>query len=464
MRTGLWLGCGLSLLVACGSGPIAVDDDETGSTDDEVGTTDADSNSDSDSDSDSGSDTTGETPDGCFGAVGFVVVPHAGSTVTIQEPGGDSFEIDASGPLDDDPSFLVDASTDHIAIVTNQSSFNQQLVHASVLRLFARGSNVPIYTLESETTISRVFVGDDGGVTALAQDGQGLYVSPAGVSQSLGSFQPGGPVVDGWIPGRHADEGVPVDSGFLELDGDGFVAVGVGGHNHWTVVDGTIEQLAGETFHRGTPEWSESVQLPPGTSAQEATAGDFRIVVAYVDGDKLTYRLDVTAGELLEIAPELPPGLEPFDCYHPVNRVDGQGRITFELRDESSARVMLWDPDTDEWTQLGQAVSSVDDVEPYSLTGASFSIAAVGLGQTFCPLPEWGEPPPRALLDHSNQYVRVDPPLRITIDAPLAWNLTVDPDDRCLAWTDGEVTVMTELDTEETLELPFTGSLTWLPV
>lgn len=481
----IWLTALIAALTACGAGPIAGDGGETDATggDDEVGTTDGDSGesdgtseSTSESTSDDGTGdesesdgtTTGEVPTACFGEVGFALIDAVNSTVLIQEAGAESFEVDASGPLDGNTSIAIAASANYLAIATTQSLFeNGALQYAGVLRLFERGDDVPTYVLEDEAGFQRLFVDDDGGVTLVAQSGSGYYVALDGATESLGSFQPGGPLTNGWIPGRHMGFNEPTDSGFLELGNGDFVPVGVGGNNWWRFADGAIEQLDGNTgvFYRGTTEGTQTVELPAANIwSLEAEAGDYRLFASN-DGEdtKLSIRLDVESGELLTVDPVLPVGLEAFDCYYRTNRIDADGRITFELRDDDSARVMLWDPASDAWTQLGQLVSNVDDLEPYAVADHSFAITGIGLNQSFCPHPDWGTPPPGALLDHSTQFVRVDPPFELVLDQVEGWNLTVDPHERCLSWTTIDATAMTEIDSGETIELPHTGWVTWLP-
>ncbi|GEM_PF-2853599 len=481
---------------ACGSSSIGSDGGETddGGSEDEVGTTtdgesesessteassesesDSEASSESESDSESDSEdsaesdsgsTTGELPEPCLGEVGFAMADSPASTVHVFEPGAEPFDLSVPGPLGMGTTVRVAASEDYLIVATSESYWeNGEFVQGSVLRLYPRGSDVLIYELEFARVVQRLYVDPDGIVTAALDQSDGVYIEPVdgGAVITLADFAPSGSPASGWIPG-HRSNGV--GSGFADIDG-GWVPVGPS-TGWWNYNDGAVEILSpdSDTFVRGTPESVQTFELPDAVNWRvEGSAGKYRLLAGVFVGANThrLYRLDVDSWELLTIDPELPADLDAFDCYLPSNLVDGQGRVLFELSDAGAARMMSWDPDSDEWAPVGLPATAIEDIEGFTLSANTFAFGTMGLGETFCPQVDWVDPPAQAVAGSMTQFVRLDPPLQISFESNIASTLEVDPEERCLAWRTENETHLTDLASEESISVEAEGALVWLP-
>jgi hypothetical protein len=483
--------CGATMLVmttlilgplGCGAGALSMPSggDDTGDgADDDEGSGQASGHGSGDGDGDT-------EPAGCIEAGqlarALAIVDSEAEQVHVFEAGGGELTLPAALPdgVDAHAMLIAASSGGLIAIASSYANYYPPS-EGSVLRLYDRYTGALHWAREFDHRVGPIFVDAQGRV--VASTGWSVEPKPAGIvvvegqATELPSFAPVGPIgASGWMPGwimNGAQE--TTGSGFYNPGTDQLVVVTSGNvPPGWRVNGETIEYIDNLSpvprFVIAGPQGQTAIELGPfaGLGAPihvSGEAGDYRLLSAHAGGSEgppQLLRLHVPSGELLAIGLDPPAGLEPFDCYLPITRIDTQGRVLVELRDGGAAGIHAWDADLDTWITLGLPMTNVEDVAIGRSWGRIHEIHASGLNQTYCPPAEWSTPPTSALDGSSIQLVRLDPPLSVVVDANGYGAVTVDAQEQCASWPVEGGRRIYDLHDHDELELGIASQLLWL--
>jgi hypothetical protein len=218
-------------------------------------------------------------------------------------------------------------------------------------------------------------------------------------------------------------------------------------------------------FVRARPDEAEIITLPfviPEESVYVvASNGRYRVVRRYwnepSDIDEL--RIDIQTGDLELVEPEPPQGWWFFDCMERETEIDGDGRLYYELRSDSSAQAWAYDVVDEAWTPVGHPHSLIEDLH----IGADWRdlVVVSGSEESDCSSAQWTEPPVNALLGNSMQIVRREPALTMVLPYT---GLSIDRQQRCMASLVGDGWEVRPLDgSDVVLDLgPGVGDWLWL--
>jgi hypothetical protein len=486
-----------ALAIGCGSGPISGDDEigDTGETD-ETGDGDGDESEtdvgDTETD-DAETDTDGETETGdgdgdaeCITAQG-TLGPRALRLEQGEDRawiiGGDGeVELELEGPPADDTLWMVAAESDTtIALARNIGEFGQG--QQTTVHAYDHQSGALEWTTTIGAGTSQLWVSDEGWVTAaLNFDEPGVLVGYAVSSDQSLTFpdhQPMAAAADGWVTAREITaQGTYGQPGWIALADQSWTPVEPPAADPYLAQvadDLTIEYVAeggnGPAFIRATPDGNQVIdlpnaQLPSDNVAQVGSAGQWRLLQVHDPNDQssVLLRVDVEAGVAELIDPEPPPGWEWFDCYSRGTAIDPDGVVFFELRDAAQARAWAFDPETAQWSEVGQAIGTVDDIEFVGHFGSLHALRSAAQFTTFCPQVEWDEPPPEALVGDTLQLLRRLPtPLAVTLPTVEPWTARADESGSCVAYVAQGGWQVMAIETEQVLEFEEpNGNWLWL--
>lgn len=416
----------------------------------------------------------------------LLITDESAAELRVLEPGAEVLSLsapaaDAQGALQ----LVAAGGTGEIAVASNYSYTGADgLVEGSSLRLFARDSGELAW--EQAVPDHRFFalwIDAEGRLVAQAGTGSGqsMYglVRAEGEVFELANYRPmAGVDAEGWIPVHVIEAGLVVGSGFYDALVDEFVDLPeatVAAGQWWYARDGEIEYMveggegpelvvAGPEGERARVAVPEIAGLTPQV---QSVAGPYRLLAGLSDDANIApvmIRVDLDSGERISAEPELPAGLEPFDCYDARRYVDLDGHLLFEVRDEGAAYLRVWDPEAGSWDSLGRPLAGVDDLDLPARFGRVHVIEGFAEGTTFCPPVEWpGAPAEDALSGSTVQLVRAEPALELVTELASAGGLSVDADERCAAWPTPTGFLLTDLDDLDTLELSAGTRLIWLP-
>jgi hypothetical protein len=457
---------GTLALTACGSGPISVDDgaDESGS-------------GDGDGDGDGGE------PEGlaCADENGLVpgVLRLEGAPARAWIIDGDA-ELELALAGDDQAEWLIGAAAgDHIAIARIDGSYPD---HDSIVQAFSRSSGEPLWTRElAGAGVQQLWVAEDGwlaGTTSPYLPGMRVgFLMSEQEAIDLPDHEPIAAPVQGHVAAYELDAlGNRQEAGWINLADHSWqgavptpidMSATVGEDRH------TLEYLAlvdgVPAFVRARPGEAEVITLPvemlDGQSLyMTASTGSYRVLRRYDVNDTeqvIQVRVDVDAGEAVLINPEPPPGWSFFDCYDRRVSVDGEGRLYYELRNDTSARPWAYDVESDAWTQLGLELGLVDDIDIMAQSPDVMLVRGMAQFQTYCPPTEWAEPLEDALVGDSVQLVRREPALTMVLPM-YTWQVLIDEQQRCAAVVGENGWEVRSLDGSDAVLDVGPGAGTWL--
>lgn len=471
--------------LGCGAGALSLPDMAEMASGGDTGDADP-----ADSSDDGGSGDGDAEPAGCIVAGqlarAIAVVDSEAKQVHVFEPGGGELTLEAPLPEGVEAPATLNTATGagFIAIASSYTIYDPpNNDEGAALRLYARDTGALHWELNFDYRLGSTFVDAQGRVVASV--GWSATPRPAGIMvvdgqlSELPNFAPVGPLgPSGWMPGWIIDDAHgTIGSGFYNPSSDQLVTVTSGTTpSGWRAEGETIEYIDNLSsvprFVIAGPQGQSAIELGPfaglGTAIHGGgEAGDYRLLSAHADGaeaEPKLLRLHVPSGELLEIEIDPPAGLERFDCYFPVTRVDAEGRVLVELRDAGAAGIYAFDAEAATWITLGQSMTDVEDVSVAQIWGTLLEIHASGPNQTYCPGTEWTAPPASALPGTSIQLARLDPPLSVLVDVNGYGGVTVDEQEQCASWMGEGGRRIYDLDDHDELELELavSGPLLWL--
>jgi hypothetical protein len=423
---------GTLALTACGSGPISLED----------------GSDESDSDTD---DTDGPEDLACVDEDGLVpgvlrLDPTLDRAWVID--GATETELELTGP--DEPAWLLGAAAgDRIAVARIVGAFDDQ---DSIVHAYARGSGELLWTREyAGVGVSQMWVAEDGalaGTVSQVVPGArvGFVMTDVDVFE-LPDHQPiAAPALGHVAVHELGGQGTRVATGWIDLTDHSWqsampeptepsVTVAQDGHT----LEYLVQAQGVAAFVRARPGEAETITLPleplEGHSLHiTASAGNYRVVRRYDPNSAaiVHVRVDLEGNDAVSVDPVPPPGWSFFDCYDRRVSVDGDGRLVFELRNDASARPWAYDVDEDTWTQLGQGLGLVDDIDVTAQSKDVLLVRGTAQFQTFCPPTEWAQAPDDALVGDSVQLVRSEPALTMTLPSN-TWEVMIDRQQRCAA-------------------------------
>ena len=479
-------------VLGCGAGPINAGEtgSETGEESETSGDGDGDPSGDGDGDGGEGDgDPEPVIPGECI-VDGELVRPLAvfdGANASVQIHGDGVFDTltPALPAQTQELSFDLASNATHLALASNYVFSDPGQGYGSLVQLYDRNTGELEWEQGFEFRLGGLRIDPSGRVTARVGWNGGntpslpdaVIVDADGITQMFG-LVPRGPIrADGWMPVQIYDvNGNLLGMGFYELETETLEEVFEGSGAWVNAETGAIEYIDNQDpaprFVSVEPGQLEAIELAAlgggfDSAHIEVSTGDYRIIGAY-DGESesvVRVRLEVDEASVIALAPSLPPELEPFDCYGSAVSLDARGRVVYELRDAASAQVWAWEPDADSWEQLGQSMSEVDDITTRSASDHVIEIFTMGTGMTFCPLVEWPEPPPGALLSTTLQLTRVEPALSVELELePDQWGASaaVDAGESCAVWATTEGLSVIDLGDLDRLDLGVSGFATWI--
>jgi hypothetical protein len=372
-------------------------------------------------------------------------------------------------------SLVADVAGDFIAIARNDGPFATP--HAS-LNLYSRSSGELLSTRELDgTSLWQLWVAPDGlvsGTLSGSLQGEIGFVD-VGALSLLASVRPfAAPAMGRVVAVEIEGEGVPGRPGWLALADQSWQEAEPAPLLNYEVFtaqdEHTLEYIAlvdgAPAFVTATPEQSESLELPvmllDGQSLSfRGRAGDYRLFGRSDANGPIDHVLvDVGLGEAIHVDPEPPPGWSFFDCYARNTAVDGGGRIYFELRDQTSARTWMFEPQTDSWSPLGLPLGLVDDMEISSSSRDVLLVRGMAQFNTYCPPTEWVDTPADALVGDSVQLLRTAPE-RSWVLANV-WQVLIDGEQRCAAYLGESGWEVRAIDGSEAVRSVDAGVGNWL--
>lgn len=381
-------------------------------------------------------------------------VLHAdGTVVTLALP-------DAGAPADASvyPSFAGRGA--YVAALQSWSVFGESVHYGGELTLFTDTGEQVWSSHEEGSTLSTIYLADDGSIATLRSYEAGLsegVLFRGGAEQLLlPDFVPQGRKRDdGWIPGGQFGPKGNTLTGWMATDLD-FQALHAAVIWSWIPTDdGAFLYL---TEGEGAPSlvvdepdvWA-TYDLPAlgGVDQQLLTMSaspSFEWLLVH-DGAQGWWRVAVANGTTDTIVLAPPDGATMFECYSSSAVIDDAGRLLVATRDATAAAALRYDPDTNTWESLGERVTYVDDIGALPF-GETLLVHTSGQGTTFCP-PQEFDPGTAVLAGTTQQLVRpIDGYARVI--APNVYPFP-DRDGRCAALTSPEG--LTLLDISLDLEL-----------
>lgn len=346
--------------------------------------------------------------------------------------------------------FEVAITDEQLVLLHNVHDTNGPLVVPSTLQSFTRAGVLEWMLEFPDHFVADIWVGDDGLITASAYaDADGSttgMVIESGALTEIPGYEFLGPQRDGWIAAWRA-EPEPYTLGWVSADGATWSPLaGVDALAPITCVgveDHVIEYRRDGHYVRATRASSQLIPLPdvPAEAwswTRSDALGSHRLLRG---GEMLQWlvRVDIEAGEAIEIAPELPTGWSRLDCGSDgdVAFLAADGAIGFALTDGAVVQPWSYSPELARWTTHGRSHAQLTK---FRFMGRRGELALVGahtsdndyFGCTVTLDP--ARTPSDALLGKTAQLVgRPDEP---GIALP-GWQLELpelDPTRRCLAY------------------------------
>jgi hypothetical protein len=233
----------------------------------------------------------------------------------------------------------------------------------------------------------------------------------------------------------------------------------------------TFEYLAfidgAYAFVRARPGEAEIITLPFVIPEEwvhrEASNGRYHVVSRgryYNEPPDIDYlRIDIQTGHLELIEPKPPPGWGFQDCMGRTMALDGDGRLYFALRSNSSVQAWAYDVVDEAWTAVGHPVALIQNFGMRVYGQDLVVVSASEEGD--CSGNPWPEPPADALLGDSKQIVRRE--LALTMVLPYT-SSRIDRQHRCVALIEGDGWEVRPIDgSDAVIELgPGVGEWLWL--
>jgi hypothetical protein len=384
--------------------------------------------------------------------------------------GGAEVELSLEG--DGQPEWMyTDVAGDYIAVtlVDEQSDHESTRVH-----VFSRSSGERLWMRDIGGHPWGLHLSDDGWVSGISDvvGTQAGFVMSETETIALPNHGPLAPPTLGHVAAFPYEQGYSSESqGWVDLDDLSWqplapppvsLTVTIAEDQH------TFEYLAfidgAFAFVRARPDEAEIITLPfvipEETVYVVASNGRYRVVRRYwnepSDIDEL--RIDIQTGDLELVDPEPPQGWWFFDCMERETAIDGDGRLYYELRSDSSAQAWAYDVVDEAWTPVGHPLSLIEDL--HVRADWQDLVVVSGSEESDCSSAQWAEPPVDALLGNSMQIVRREPALTMVLPHPA----TIDPQQRCVASLVGDGWEVRPLDgSDAVLDLgPGVGDWLWL--
>lgn len=391
-------------------------------------------------------------------------------------------------PLDPLPSsdtypFATAAAGGGVIVVTaGWATFDSTTKSSYRTRWFSRSGEL-LDDLSSATQQSPIGVGPDGTSVLFRYDPQTLAASylvrhPDGTKSTMTGFDvTGSPLGEGWLPGMNSENGAlgfrnalsgaeislsdPAPLGYPLQDANGF---------HYVSTQAGPPQLVNDS-----PLGTSQVPITGVSPSDNAYLVDLAasryalIETSNALGEVHRYRVDASRALTLDADVATPDGAQALsdNCGFVKRRLGSDGRVLGALRVGGDARVGAVDPETGEWSYIGQPLASPGSFDFMEKSG-TFVIVGADAVSSFCPVLDWSEAPSDAALPFDTfQIVRPESGSSHVIDLSDGhwldvWSVNLSGDGTC-AWLpteDGGARVLDVVGDEE-LELPAT-SIIWL--
>jgi hypothetical protein len=383
----------------------------------------------------------------------------------------DGAEVELPLGGDDQPEWmLTSVARDYIAIarVDEQSGDFNTIVH-----VFSRSSGERLWMRDIGGYPWGFGVSDDGWVSGISDvvGTQVGFVMSETETIALPNHGPLAPPALGHVAAYSYEQGYD-SQGWVDLEDlswqpltpppDSLIVTITEDHHtfeYLAFIDGAF------AFVHARPDAAEIITLPFVIQEEPvyvvASNGRYRVVrrVWNEPPDIDDLRIDIQTGDLELVDPEPPQGWWFFDCMDRDTDIDGDGRLYYELRNDSSAQAWAYDVVDEAWTPVGHPISLIEDL--HVRADWQDLVVVSGSEESDCSSAQWTEPPVDALLGNSMQIVRREPAL--TMVMPFT-GLSIDRQQRCVASIEGDGWEVRPLDgSDAVIDLgPGVGDWLWL--
>ncbi len=248
----------------------------------------------------------------------------------------------------------------------------------SRIGLFRSTGEMVWFREETDTVITWPYVNEQGIVAAQRQVGLtsgGVTYSISGEPQTLPGLSPSGPVRgDGYVPGHVLDGPTHgwIDSASLTIqpasvpDPIKVITLDDGSFVYFAEIEGVlsfVHEDPEQVVHWPLADFAaDPISLSVVASSNRAW---FLLHDEAADG---WFRVSMSDGVVEQIDPSLPDGFTQLECdalelADGVSRIDDAGGILVSARDAAAASIRRLDPVTGAWTQIGEPVTGVGDIE-----------------------------------------------------------------------------------------------------
>lgn len=370
---------------------------------------------------------------------------------------------------------------DVVVVTAGWATFGATPKSSYRTRWFSR-SGALLDELSSATQQSPIGVGPDGTSVLFRYEPQTFAASylvrhPDGTKTTMTGFDvTGTPLAEGWLPGmsnasgalgfRNALSGVEI--ALSDPAPFGYPLQDVSGYHYVSTQAGSPRLVNDSPL--GTSEVPIAGLAPSDSAYLIDLASPFALIeTSNPAGEVHHLRVDENRAVTFDVDVVPPAGTQALsdNCGFVKRRIGSDGRVLGALRVGGDARVGAVDPESGEWSYVGDPLASPGSFDFMEKSGTFLIVGNDGLS-TYCPVLDWSEAPSDAALPFNTfQIVRPESGTSRLIDLSDGywldvWSVNLSGDGTC-AWLptqDGGGRVLDVVGDEE-LELPAT-SILWL--